>query len=516
MVRERDIKKSQFIEVLATETGDYFDIVRNGQNFKVSRATLITDFGASGPLEALGEITGTPILSVIADTNYIRNIISGAGVIASISAQNGVRLDHNFTVDKTGVPLMINESATSPTFRSIQAGTGITVGGAGDIIQIATSGTPGSTKTVQVFEEGDFPAPVAGVITLADDTEYFIQNDITTANRFVIGNNTVIKGSDAVTITLTYTGSTTLFTAVDKEFKLADLRIIAATGTLFDISSSGTNLFRCYNSTLYAYNIGNFDSMLITYFLSCLITCLNTGITFSGTHVVALISACSLTNSSATSNTIDIGVATFNSFYLDRLLFNSNSTGYLLEGAASSANIVSSGLGSIFNCQQLGTGPFLSSNITSYDDRWEMILNPAIINSLDLALTTHSGGTITITTAATPVIIGATWTSVDMHRFTHTVGGRWTYNGKGSHVAIDASISATVAVSSYACTFYVYINGVQITASGITRTLSGSVGNISLIWETALATNDYIEIWCQNDTSNVDIVINAIKLRIRS
>ena len=167
------------------------------------------------------------------------------------------------------------------------------------------------------------------------------------------------------------------------------------------------------------------------------------------------------------------------------------------------------------NLFRIGTSTILNG-ISQYDDRWEFQLNSQIVNSLDLALATNAGTTVSIAVAATPVIIAGTWVSEDMHRFTHAAGGRWTYNGKGSHVEITVNISGTAATATHDFTFFVYKNGVQIANSAVTREFTaGANGNVTLIWETALATNDYLEVWVQNDASTANFVLASAKIRIR-
>ena len=517
MVRARDIKKSDFIEVTATETADRFDLVRNGQNFKIARDNLIADFGASGPLQTLGEATATPVLSVSGSVNYIRNLLSGSGILTSISPQNGVQLDHRFTIDKSGVPLMINEAADSPTFRSIQAGSGISVSGSGEIIQIAVSATPVSTKTVIVYTIDDFPEPVGGIITLEDDTEYLLQNDVSSVNRYVFGSNTVLSGQDATLISLEYTGSGTMFTITDIDSKIKDLKIICSSGTVFDVSStSGLNYFRLYNSIVICDEVGSFDNLGVIYIFSANFYVTTDGFYFYNNFSVVLLDTVGFTMPSGTGNGYTLGTAVFEYITLSKCIFDVDSTGYIVSGGASSANIAADGLGVILDNKNFGTAAF-SDNISQYDDRWEAQLNSKLINSFDLMLATHGASTVTISAAATPVIIGATWVEEDSHRFSSTTGGRFTYNGKGTHVAVSASISADIATASDNVSFYLYYNGTQITNSQVTRLFTaGSIGNVVLFWDLELATNDYLELWVSNDDTSVNVNISKIILRIRS
>lgn len=517
MAIPKDVKKSKFVEVLTAEQTDRFDFTRGTQNLAINFANLAAAMGVSGTLQTLGEITAIPVLYQNAGVNYIRNILAGSGIAVDASPQNGVEISHNFTVDNSGVPVMINEGSSSPIFRSIEGGTGINVSGSGNSIQIATSGVPASTKTVIIYGIDDFPAPIAGVITLLDDTEYLLQNDVSSANRYVFGNNTVLSGADDTLITLEYTGAGTMLTAADKNIVIKNLYLVCTSGTLYNISSTtGFNRFRHYFGYVDCDNIGNLDNIGFCYLYSVIYFITTGGFSFTNNFAIVLFDTCSITIPSGTGNGFTLGTATFDFLTFDKGLFNINSTGYIISGLAGSANINANGLGVILNSKNFGTAA-ISDNITQYDDRWEAQLNSVIINSFDLVLATHAASTVTIAAAATPVIIGATWVTEDSHRFTTTAGGRWTYNGKGTHVSVTASISADIATASDNVSFFLYLNGVQITNSRITRLFAaGSIGNVVLIWDVELATSDYLELWVQNDDTNVDVNISKITMRIRS
>jgi len=511
----KDIRKSDFIEVDSTSSVDYFDIVRNGQNFKISQPNLISDFGVSGPLQPQGETTAIPVLDVDAGVNYIRNILGGSGIVASVSAQDGVQIDHNFTVNKEGVPVMINETSPSPEIRSIEAGTGITVGGSGGTIQIATSGEVTSTKTVQVFTIDDFPTPVGGVITLEGDTEYRIQNDISSGNRYAMGENTVVSGADGTVVTLEYTGSAVMFTALDVSFKLRDCSFSCPNGTLWNISSTtGTHLFRMYITNIYCDIIGTIDNMQIVFLWNANFRSVTTdGLTVTGNFNIFFWQVVGATMLTGANDFLDITGATFDRFIWENCFFIVNTTGYIVNGLANSANINIDGLGVFVRCTQFGT-TFPLNNISPFDNLWEIFQSSDVPNSRNSALANNAGTTVVIAAANTPVVIGAAWVAQEEYRFTINSSGRFTYTGPGSHINVQATLTADAASSTHDYTVYIYKNGVQETASGIQRVFqAGSPGNISLIWGLDLVTNDYVEFWVENNTGTVDF--NVIQMIAR-
>lgn len=518
MTRRRDVRKSDFPVVESSQSKDVFDFVRNGQNLSIKQSDLVSALGVTGSLETRGEIAATPVLTIIGSVNYIRNILGGSGINVTLSAQDGVEVSHNLTANSTGVPVMVNTGSDSPTIRSIQAGDGISVAGAGGIIQISSTEVSESSKTVIVFDIDDFPAVSGSVITLEDNTEYKVQADISTAYTFVMGSNTVLSGADRALITLEYTGSSTMITATDVNCKIKDITLSCSSGTMFDVSSTtGLHDFIMQDANGICDSVGTFDNMASMYFLTVNFSTVYTqGLEFSGTIFVLVFNVFSISMPSGTGSGVTLGTAVITYFIADKALININTTGYSISGAASSANIDADGLGVIINSRNFGTAA-VSDNILPTDDRWDFKHNANIVDSYDTVLATHGGATITIATLATPVQVTGTWTTQKSSRFTGTTAGTWTYTGIGASVELTASITADIATATDSISFFYYINGVQVADSQVTTSISaGTPKNISLLWEVDLETSDYIQIYVQNDDTNVDVDIVTATMRIRS
>ena len=137
MGRSDSIKKSNFNALTSILSTDTFDFVKNGQNFKITFSDLISNLGVSGNLAAAGDVSAIAVLNQSGSINYIRGILGGSGILASLSAGGAIEIDHNFTVDTTGSPIMLNQAADSPTLVSIVGGTGITVTAVGNTIEIS-------------------------------------------------------------------------------------------------------------------------------------------------------------------------------------------------------------------------------------------------------------------------------------------------------------------------------------------------------------------------------------------
>jgi len=138
--RARGIKKSRFPAQTSIPAGATFDFVINGTNIKITKEDLLAALGVTGTIVQQGAVTGTPVLNTQGSVNNIRNLENGFGVKASLSPENGITLDHNFTIDSTGLPIMLNKATTTPDFISLVAKLGITLTAVNNTIEILNNG----------------------------------------------------------------------------------------------------------------------------------------------------------------------------------------------------------------------------------------------------------------------------------------------------------------------------------------------------------------------------------------
>ena len=112
-------------------------------------------------------------------------------------------------------------------------------------IYLASGGVwtlPTNTKTVRAVT--DFPTPVSGVITLADNVAYIISGtvDIGT-NTIVCGTNSSFIGINRSLDILTCTGSGTMVTVGSgKKLRAVNLTLGCPNGTMFSVTSSSLSL----------------------------------------------------------------------------------------------------------------------------------------------------------------------------------------------------------------------------------------------------------------------------------
>lgn len=203
--RAYGVKQSDFTAQTSIPSGSFLGFFANGYNYKISYTNFISGLGVTGTIVQDGAVTGTPVLDVQGTVNNIRNLEDGPGIVTNVSAENGIEISHNFTVDTTGEPLMQNISDPSPTFVSLVAGVGI---------DIATSGT-----TIEISNQ--LAAIYGQVYMQGNSTATVIASTATPVK--VAGTWTVDIGSSFTGTTggrLTYTGAETQVCRVETSLSL--------------------------------------------------------------------------------------------------------------------------------------------------------------------------------------------------------------------------------------------------------------------------------------------------------
>jgi hypothetical protein len=514
----KDLKKSKFIEKSSADLldSDTYDFVSNSQNFKVPLSELIKKFGTTGSLVTKGEVTGVPVLNKNGTENQIRNIVGGAGIVPSLSPEDGVLLDQGFSTGDAGSPVLIKETEESPVIRNLVPGTGIGIAPDGDNLVISQSGSAAPSNVVLVNSMSDFPTAVSGVITLGDDSAYLVSAHLTTANRFVLGDNTLVYAADALVASLEYTGTSTMFTCTDLSSKIKDITLDCPNGKLLDISSGGTGTFQMIGVIITECDeIGDITDMKAMQMVSCRFSSIvSDGFSFSGTLGIFAAARNLFTISSGC--VFNFGTASFTAGWSLETSFAILASGTcFIDGLVDSGNMAVGALGTLFNTRFEGAGDVLN-NVAITDARWQFFGNDDIGDSRAdglLSLPSNSTNTV-ITVATTPVLVAGTWTIEDESQFTGTTAGRLTYNGsKVAKLPVTISLTGSpVSGVSKTITYHLYKNGVEITNAAQSNVISnGSPKNTTLIWQLDLDTDDYLEAYVSNDTDTIDVLVaNAI------
>lgn len=250
--RTQGRKKSDFVAKTTVDAGAFMDYFVNGTNYKISYANFVGGLGVTGSIEQDGAPTGVAVLDIDGTVNKIRNVESGAGILASVSAQNGVEIKHNFSADSTGTPLLLNINDATPDIASLVAGNRISLTPSGNHVTVAVVEQPrygtvhmqGNT-TPTVISAASTPTKVVGTFT-TDIVSQFLGNNngrltYTGASTIVLRVNATVSFTSAtspnqdVGIYLAKNGAAIAGTKIVRQ---VDTSGGANAGTFFNISFS--------------------------------------------------------------------------------------------------------------------------------------------------------------------------------------------------------------------------------------------------------------------------------------
>jgi len=170
-----DKKISEFLSDSTIADTTEFTFVSNNVNYKTTFADLKANLGTVGALTSIGDVTGVPILNQpSATSNEMRKVIGAKGVVASLSAGDGVQVAGNFANGSAGAQIIQSLTSDITTFRSLEAGLGLSIIEDGTKITLTNTVDPatGLSGRVVVTQASD----LAGAL---DSTkEYFIDGII--------------------------------------------------------------------------------------------------------------------------------------------------------------------------------------------------------------------------------------------------------------------------------------------------------------------------------------------------
>jgi len=240
------------------------------------------------------------------------------------------------------------------------------------------------------------------------------------------------------------------------------------------------------------------------------------GITFAGSFRSFLYEVSAVTINGG--SLFDLSTATFDAFNVNDALITLNSGTTGITGLASSGNINTGGIGSVFNNRFSGVGTPLGT-ITVDDARWQFLSNDDIADTRpDGLLSMQANATATvIAVAGTPVLIAGIWVVERSSQMTGTTAGRLTYDG-GKDATMPITSSFTVEpVSGGAVNISIEtaINGTVVPNSKRTAsTSSGNPASITVPWQEVLSPTDFVEHFVTNESSTVNILVSSAIQRV--
>lgn len=513
-------KESQFTVKTTIVDNEFVRFFTPGQNLAISFSDFKLSLGVTGTLNQAGDPLGAPILDNASPTeNNIRNIESGSGILANVSAQNGVIIKTDFVQGSAGITLIKSLTDKQQLFRSLIAGNGISIDNLGDDIRITAIEAVISTKTVVISQLSDFPAPVGGVITLEPLTKYQIVNDITTPDRFVMQNRTVLYGDSTSLSLLTYTGSDTMFTWVDSTVDFGDLRVTAPLATIFSGNSAG-NPSAAFIMQRVSFEVCESigiigDTFAIRWTDIAFFDVSISGFMFTGSQGFILIEASFISQDAGV--VLDFGTSTFNGFTFINSVITTTGSVIVLSGLTNSGNVNAGGIGTIVNNRFQGN---LTVNDIGPDDaNWQFSLNDTIPDTRPDTLLSMQGNITdtVITVSGTPVLVAGLWAVETTSQMTGDTSGKTTYNsGKGAKLPLTASVTIEpVSGGTQDLGIFIAINGAPVDNSKrVTSTSAGNPVTLDAHWQDILVDGDFVEVFVSNESGTTNLLVSSAILRI--
>jgi hypothetical protein len=369
------------------------------------------------------------------------------------------------------------------------------------------------TRRVVVNTIADLPAAVGGVITLAANTLYVQADDVDfSTSRLVFGANTVYAGLDSLVVTASYTGTLPFLTFTNISGSTKNIKFVHPNSPLFSFTDSGTNVLRVVDVAYVGASIGTFggngSSVRFTNFSG---STTSNGLLLAGNWKAFLFQPA--LSSIAAGTFIDLGTATFDSISVTETTLDYPAGAFFMSGEPNSANMNANGLATITKTRLTGSGTPLEQ-ITPDDAQFTFSENNKIRDSRSDGILYIQGNTVatTIASANTPVLAAGVWTIGPVGQFTGTTGGRLTYvGGKDARLPITLSVSVAPTLSTgIAMSVYIAINGTIV--AGSRRQGTGSAGlptSITAPWQHTFTTNDYVEVFVENNTNATDILLSS-------
>lgn len=384
-----------------------------------------------------------------------------------------------------------------------------------------------ANNIIIINQESDFPTQDATTITLEANKVHQIGASFTTVKNFIVSDNSSITTSTQAGTVLTYTGTAPMFTLLDVDFRVVDFTFNCPNATIFEATNTTpANLIFVFNWTCFSCtNIANINNYLVFQSINAVvINFTGTGLVFSGANVTLIdISRMNIFQDAANTNPlIDFGTAVVSQLSIDRFILVTGTPAAVgITGAANSANIVPTAIGTISNGSFFGPGSPVSG-ISPSDIRWDMEDNGSSL------IDSHTDGDSFLSAPQTVpnpgigvfVDVGGTnWISSDLERFTSSTAGVLTYIGE---IAIHVLFSGTGSIHKEGF-FFTDVLAVRIRKNATSLARSQSVTENQF---TTSVTSQASETVSQNDTvamqvANLDngtnnIVVTAANLIVRS
>lgn len=305
--------------------------------------TTTSEASAAAPVQSVFSRTGV-VVAVSGDysASQITNI--PAGNISAITVQAAIN-----ELDSEKQALLVSGT-------NIKTHKGKSILGSGELY----------VSTILVQSLADFPAPIANVITLADNVAYQINGSVNIgANRIVLGVSNKIfgfdKSNDKIISTIT---AAAMITGSNKDVSITFLTLanVGTTSTTFNITgtTNNTQVTDCIFGS--CVSLGTISGGNVVILNNNFITGCTGGLTVSGTINEVVLADNLWVDNSSTITCITLTSGTYIEAKVSRNIFKltSGQTALLLADAVVATNAV------VENCDFSGAGTYISGvNFTS-------------------------------------------------------------------------------------------------------------------------------------------------------
>jgi hypothetical protein len=375
---------------------------------------------------------------------------------------------------------------------------------------------------IWISSKDDFPAAVAGVITLEANKTYVLVGDIDlTGDRVVTSGYTTIIGGSSETSSITSTGLSASLALIESEWTIAmrhftikdvteGVKVSGVTNAPVALDWTGLNFLNVSKSA----TINTCSNFI--YSKSALLN--SRGLSFTGTVGTIGIDNSLLLGDGAAGNIVEILAGCtisrrFRIIYSSIVAFGS-SVGINVDAAASVPVE-----GYILDTVAFSGGGTYQTGVL-YTNNKALFVNCTGITNTGTLLNYYMANNATATvigSAGVAVKIAGTTTETSLtQKFTHT-DNRGTYTGA---LTVDLLITCVVSFSTgnnNEVGVYISKNGTLIVDSEMyaTANASGKAESIAIQTLTTAVTNDYFEIWIENETAANNITVEYLNVIIR-
>ncbi|HEX7845662.1 MAG TPA: hypothetical protein VF476_07635, partial [Chitinophagaceae bacterium] len=372
------------------------------------------------------------------------------------------------------------------------------------------------TNHVIVRTAADLPAASGGIITLSSGTLYEVNGTIVVTNKINL-NGCYLVGRDANNDKIIYTPSSgELFTGT-KGGTIRLLTLVASsTGSkLFNLDMSATENLLVRDAIIAnCKDVGLVKGGYITFFSVINYSGNTVGITYQNNANLFLDNTPWFPSNTGTFEklvgTFDV-IEKLGGFY--QPMAASSATALDVTGVTS---ITESGI--LKNTAFMGTGTKVNG---SFSNKWEVEASGIATEKDDVStgnIYLTSVVTTTFSNTNTPTkVLGAT-AAASLFRVTSPADNRLSYiGGKNKRFQVIASVSVTSQAANKYFSLYIVKNGVILPESKQALRLSSGVdkGSVTLSCTVLLGTNDYIEVWAENNSDLSSLTVETLNLAIK-